>query len=492
MSTKDNNNLQTGPKRSEKLLGTIFRRRRLIGASFIAVTALAFVVTYSIPRQYESSMKLLVKSERTALTVSPDARESATVPNEVTESQVNSEIELLGSYDLLRKVVKACHLERNGAGATGAPQGREVEFEKAVQRLKHDLRITPVLKTNFIDVTYSAGNPEGAANVLRELATAYLDMHLSVHRSAGTQEFFEQQTTRYGDQLRNVETRLNEFRLKNNLTSVAEEKELLVHKLLDSEAALKEAQTGLAESSQRLTGLRTQFAGLSARIVTQSRTVPNQYSVERLNTMLVDLENRRTQALMKFPASDRIVIEVDQEITNTRAALENTAKLASTEQVTDVNPLHASMENDLTREELTEAGLKVRCKELTGTVADYHAHLAQLQNDTLEYDGLQRGMKESEENYLLYSRKQEDARIADSLDRQKVANVAVAEAPLEHYLPAKPNIGLSLAIGILLAAILSLGAGFGMEYASGCFHAPADLENTTGLPVLATVAWRKA
>jgi uncharacterized protein involved in exopolysaccharide biosynthesis len=125
-------------------------------------------------------------------------------------------------------------------------------------------------------------------------------------------------------------------------------------------------------------------------------------------------------------------------------------------------------------------------------VAGYHARLTQLEGSTLEYDNLKRTVKEAEDNYLLYSRKQEEARIADSLDQQKMANVALAEAPVEHYLPTSPNIALNLILGAVLAVVLSLGSALAIEYGGGRLHTPQDVESTTGVPVLVTVAMKKA
>ena len=139
----------------------------------------------------------------------------------------------------------------------------------------------------------------------------------------------------------------------------------------------------------------------------------------------------------------------------------------------------------------------------------YQQQLTKLGNSSTEYDDLVRAQKEAEDNYLLYARKTEEARIADSLDKQKISNVAIAENPIEPYLPSKPNVRLNLALGTLLAGFLSLGFAFGAEYLQqplqgsgpdrgisvgvsiGTQHLletvdqSADLEALTGLPVLA-------
>jgi uncharacterized protein involved in exopolysaccharide biosynthesis len=490
---RNTNTIETTPRafNGENIAAALFRRKRMIGFTLCGILGLAAALTMLLPKKYESSMKVLVKSQRADLVVSPDAKDSSYVKSEVTESQINSEIELLESYDLLARVVDRCHLYR--------PEGRgtvfekdEKGFEKAVRKLKHDLKISPVRKSDFIEVTYAGDSPRRAAAVLRELSSAYLDMHLRVHRSVGTQEFFRNQASRYQTQLHEVEQRLNQFCQRNGLSSVSEQKDLIVRKVLDSETELKEAGTSLAETSRRVAELRKQLEQQAPRLVTQSRTIPNQYSIERLNTMLAELENRRTEALVKFRPEDRMVVELNQQIDNTRAALDKARKLSSTEQITDLNPLRTAIEGDLSREERSEVGLRVRYEQLGTVVAGYRSRLAQLEGSTLEYDNLKRMVKEAEENYLLYARKQEEARIADSLDQQKMANVAVAEAPVEHYLPTSPNIALNLILGATLAMILSLGSALAIEYSGGRLHTPQELELTTGVPVLVTVAMKKA
>jgi tyrosine-protein kinase Etk/Wzc len=98
---------------------------------------------------------------------------------------------------------------------------------------------------------------------------------------------------------------------------------------------------------------------------------------------------------------------------------------------------------------------------------------------------MSRARKEAEDNYLLYAKKTEEARIAESLDQQKISNVAIAETPTEPHLPSKPDVPLNIALGVVLACFLSLGGAFTAEYFSDTVAQPAELEELTGLPVLA-------
>jgi uncharacterized protein involved in exopolysaccharide biosynthesis len=480
----------SAPLSLKSIVAVLFRRKALVLGLFIGIFGLVALITAFMPRQYESRMKVLVKNGRADLVVSPDARNGGQPRGDVNETEVNSEIELLTSNDLLAKVVRSCHLfaQTGTVPAAGIPSPQA--FEKAVRKLERDLKITPVRKANIIQITYAAANPELAASVLKELSTAYLDAHLSIHRSAGSTEFFQNQAAQYETQLRAAENHLSQFRRDNDITSIVEQKDLTLRKAMESDTTLREADAALAETTSRVRELRKQVGAQERRIVTQSRVLPNQYSVERLNTMLAELENRRIQALMKFRADDRVVTSLDREIANTRAALDRADKLVSVEQSTDVNPLRSALEGDLAHAELQEVGLKARRNSLARILGANRARLAQLENATIEHETLQRSVKESEENYMLYARKQEEARIADSLDQQKIANVAIAEFPVAQHLPAKPNVALNLALGFFLAGFVSLGAAFAFEYSDSAFHTPAELETATGIPVLATVAFQ--
>ena len=221
------------------------------------------------------------------------------------------------------------------------------------------------------------------------------------------------------------------------------------------------------------------------------RVVPNQYSVERLTTMLAELENRRTLALLKFRAEDPMILEITTEITNTKDALDRATKLASKEESSDVNPLRTALEGDLARAELQETSLRARRQSVAEALSAYRARLAEVEKASIEHDELERQRKQAEENFVLYSRKQEESRIADSLDQQKIANVAIAEFPTAPHLPASSSLWLNIGLGLVVAAFASTGLVVALEWIAAPFHTPAQLEAATGYPVLATIPFER-
>src|SRR5919106_6227036 len=96
----------------------LFRRKRLVVLTFLTVIAGTVIVTLVLPDKYESRMKILVKNQRVdvAITAANSTQPSAMADGEVTENQINSEIELLTSKDLLTQIVKDCGLANRTSG----------------------------------------------------------------------------------------------------------------------------------------------------------------------------------------------------------------------------------------------------------------------------------------------------------------------------------------------------------------------------------------
>ena len=467
----------------------LFRRKGLVIFIFVAVVIGTAIVTFLLPNKYDSRMKILVKNQRVDVAITPEQTGGASAPtieNEVSENQINSEIELLTSKDLLTQVVNECGLAKVEKAWLSRPAPEAVMVEVAVNRLAKDLVITPVRKANVITISYSSNSPQLSAAVLNKLGALYLEKHLKLNHT-GASDFFTQRADEYEAQLKQAEQQMTNFQQSNNLVVLSQQKDLTLQKTADAKTKLLESETALNEATNRIARVEQQLAVLPKRIVTQSRQLPNQYSAERLNTMIVELQNRRTQLLTKFRPEDRLVREVDEQIRTTREALLKAEQKTAVEENTDLNPLRQALETELSRARLDQAGARARRDTLAGQLQQYEGALKKLEGDTTRHNDLQRQVKEAEDNYQLYAKKREEARIGDELDRQKITNVSIAEAATASQIPSSPNRSVNLVLGVVLAGFLSLGCVFTAEMLSDAVYTPRQLEALTGANVLATV-----
>ncbi len=462
----------------------LFRRKWLILTTLLtALIVTAFVVSRTTDK-YESRMKLLVKNMRADVPVTATSKDSA-ADNEVSESQINSEIELLKGRDLLEQVVKQVKLAKT------SPTGEENKaVEEAVYKLEKDLRISSVKKANIIEVTFSAQSPETAAAVLNKLAELYLEKHLKVNHPTGAFDFFQDQADTRKKDLREVENRFSNFQKQTGTVGIGQQKELTINRLAETKSKLKDLEGVIAETDKRMTEIENQLSRTDKRITTQNRVVPNQYSAERLNTMLVELRNRRTQLLTKFQPTDRVVKEVDEQILTTNEALQKAVKTTASEETTDTNPLRQSLESELARAKIDQKGRIALQRNLSEQVGQYQAQLTRLTGATAIHDDLARQVKQSEETYQLYAKKEEESRISDALDKQKISNVSVAEIPIA---PLMPNKNERLTVGVLglsIGLLFSFGSAFAGELLRDTFYSPRELETFAEVPVLATIPFQ--
>lgn len=461
----------------------LFRRKWLIITTFLTTALTAVLLAVYLPDQYESRMKFLVRNMRSDVQITPERTQSSNV-GEVSEAQIISEIELLKSRDLLEQVVRKTDLaEPSQPNRAITPD----DIERAVYKLEKDLDIAPVKKSNIIEVSYNSKSAEKSAAVLDQLSELYLDKHLRIHRPPGTYDFFKEQSDQFKKELHQAENNMTGFQKRMNVVSIDQQKSLTLTKFVEVQSRLDDLNGAIRETERRIAEIEQQIGKVDKRIMTQSRVVPNQYSEERLNTMLVELKNRRIQMLTKYQPSDRLIVELDDQIRTTTEALDKAKKLTYTEKSSEPNPLSQTLEAELSKAKVEQTGRLALRDNLTKQVLQYRGELNKLEGATVIHDNLSRQVKQAEGSYQLYAEKQEESRIADALDAQKISNVSIAEAPTVPRVPFKSNRPLTAALGIAAGLLLGFGCAVVAELFRETVHTPGELEALTNLPVLATV-----
>src|SRR3954462_4480218 len=95
-----------------EMAAVVFRRRRFLIGCGIATLALALLAMWILP-SYKATMKILVQRDRQDPMVSSSQEmQNPLAPSQpVSEEDLNSEVELLTSQDVLRQVVVKCGLQ---------------------------------------------------------------------------------------------------------------------------------------------------------------------------------------------------------------------------------------------------------------------------------------------------------------------------------------------------------------------------------------------
>jgi uncharacterized protein involved in exopolysaccharide biosynthesis len=470
-----------------------FRHKRTMILCFMAVFLGAVLVGILMPTSYQAHTKILIKRERVDPVISPGQSAAMMVKDEVTEEQLNSEVELLESDEVLRQVAVASGLQ-NRTSLLGQLLGREDEagkIAKAAQRLRGALVVEPMKKTNLISITYSSGSPQQAALVLKNLNEAYIKKHAEVNRPAGQFKFFDQEAERYKKELADAEHQLGQFAAEQGGVAPLLARDQTLTRLTEFSATLQSTRAEMSATEQKIRTLETQSGAVPSRITTQSKSADDAQTLQQLKTMLMNLELKRTELLTKYQPTYPLVTEVDKQIADTHASIEREEAKPLREETTDQNPTYAYVSTELAKAKADYSALTARAAAMQSIIGMYKTQATQLEQKGIQEQDLQRVIKTDEENYLLYQRKREEARMSDMLDQTHILNVAVAEAPAVPVLPAGSRL-VFVVLGLVLGAVMSVGLALALDYLDPSFRTPSEVLTELNIPVLAAVPHRYA
>lgn len=470
-----------------ELAMVLFRHGKL----FIAVSGLVFALALAYAffgTTYRAHVRMLVRRGRSD---PPVTGQQSAPPDfsrvEVTEEDLNSEVELLKDDDVLRRVVEANDLAAHDWLRWFRPnQAEPARVERAVKKLARQLTVESIKKTNLIAVSYDAPEPQLAARVLQSLSSVYLEKHKEVHRPGGQLHFFDQQTGESRRQLEESEDKLLEFTKTHDVVMSAQQRDLVLQRLNDVEATYRLTQVETAQMRHRVLELENQLAKLPPRTTTQVRTADNPELLRTLKSSLLDLELKKTQLLTKFEPNHRLVQEVDQQILQAKASIAAESSSPVRDETTDKDADYEWARSELQKAQVELRGLQGKAAATSDHLSSYRALARRLGEDAIAQDDLASSEKAAQENYLLYVKKREEARMGDALDQDGIVNVAIAEQAVVPALPLWPP-AIVVLVGFFAALTSGSGAAFAVDYLDPALRTPEDVLACLEIPVLASL-----
>ncbi|MGC2450996.1 MAG: hypothetical protein WA477_25345 [Candidatus Sulfotelmatobacter sp.] len=465
----------------------LFRRRRVF--AWVSVAVFAISILYAgFGTKYQANMKILVRRGRADAPLS--AGENAPLDltrMAVTEEDLNSEVELLHGEDILRKVVEETGIgQRDWLHFLRWDDGPAQREERAARRLAKKVKIEPLKKTNLIAISYASDDPQTAERVLQSLARAYLEKHMAVHRPAGQMHFFEQQIDESRRALDESKLRLLRFEATRGSVAAGLQRDLAVQKMSEMDANQRQAGIDLAETQQRIAELRGLLTTTPERTTTQVRTADNPELLKALKSSLLELQLKRTQLLTKFEPNHRLVQEVEQQIAQSQAAITTENAAPVRDETTDKDAQYEWAKSELEKSEVQLTALEARVAATHSQKFAYQSIAQRLGEDAVTQDDLLSNEKAALDNYLLYVKKQEEARMDDALDERGIVNVAIAEQPVAPALPIWSS-AMILMVGFCTAGAAGTSAAFLADYLDPAFRDAEDVLASLHVPVLASL-----
>ena len=460
-------------------LRTVSRRRRLIVAIFLVVALGIAVAVVSVPTSYEVAGKLVVTRERGDLLVTPaDQRNfnySVTAPT-LQDMAVHSE--LLKNRSLVETVVHRLGLVRQDATGASLAAG-DARFNALVDAIENGLTIQVVPNSNLIYVRYRSTDPVKGADIVNALLDEYREAYVRMRANPGVTRLFEEETAALAQDLKKSEKALTAFRTRTALASAPSQVDAYSRRLAEAESDATDAAYDLKEAEARAALLK-QLLDQEPEYVPFSSTVRSNPMIHAIQDALNVMQMDEQHLLTLYTEDDRRVQDKRAEIAAQKQRLADAQAHASVPgtDTTQLNDRHKDLEEQYIAALLAIQKDKLRAQSAQTIAADMHQRVRDLGVDEVQKDALLREVQAESDDYLLYRKKLEEARLSAALDDNMIANVAIGEPASREGVPVGPPKSLSLVFAVAVGVVSGVGGAFLREL----FARPAESEPTHLFP----------
>lgn len=428
----------------------------------------------------------------------------------------NTQLQILVSPGLMRRVVKTLDLEHNpdffkgnstqkrstwqtikemaGIGGASPPQTNvtkdELQLRTVAAASDHEdlaeakrlapfvnailggLKVEPVKETRglyketrLIDIAFTHTDPEVASKVVNAIAETYVFNNLEKKGETNTTtgEFLGKRIAELQQQIRTDEEKLVNYAKNNQIISLDANQNTVVERLAGLNRQLLEAENEriLAESqynAAKVPGRASALADVDAK------------QVNEVETKLADLRQKRAQLLVDATDEAPEVKEIDQQI----AELDRQVKdMRSRKSNTILTNLETNYRQTLAREqELRRSFEKQRGETLTQNEAAINYRIIQQEIAT----------NKSLLDNLLQRAKENDVIMAS-----KPNNISVIDYAITPDGPIGPNRTRTVFIALFLSVGLGVGLALLLEYLDDTVHSTEEVERLLHLPALAVI-----
>jgi uncharacterized protein involved in exopolysaccharide biosynthesis len=428
--------------------------------------------------------------------VGPEQAPSSTVigqpPNVVSyrNQDVNSEIDILTSTDLVAQLVDELHLDV--IQPKPVPDGffRKVKYyakkvvsdvrefvnnvmimiglreqlnarDKAIELVLKGLHVEALEESNTVLAALTMNVRQNLSFVLNHHVNNYLKFRRKAYENPDAPKFFADKVEETRARLGKAEQNLSEFEKEGEIVNIEAQKasllsqiELVRNQLEGAEREWNRAKFKVEQLEGMLTGSKVDLAGLGEFA---PETFPKNL-LDRLTTLemereILKLSDADDSARVKTNRSQWRIV-VDLIASNLRSALAE-----------------------------READLMV----LRGQRRDLESELDQLHARQSQWRGLQRDVSSMEESFSFYVRKLEESTAQAQRDEQIAGSAAVIQSAIDPLMPS----GIRKTYLILAAGLLSLIAALAWaaicEFFDHRIYSADVLEEHLASPVLAVV-----
>ncbi|MBV8651576.1 MAG: hypothetical protein JO255_08930 [Alphaproteobacteria bacterium] len=470
------------------LLSVVFRHYRKITVIFLLCVGGAVAFNTFAPQYFEPKSSMLVKFGKDATVYRSDDNKntsSDTTPLDRKEI-VNSQIKILESHGLISKVLNEIGVGTIYPDLISDPPTRGTPLDAAIDRFGSNLTVNNPRDTNVIEVSLLDEDAGVGTRAVNLLVNRFIERDLKLFGDPQS-TFLQAQLDVFRDQVSKAQQAVAQFKIDNHISSIDEERTMLLKQRTDLDTTLKGVEAHVAEVTSKKEGLTTALNNTKPDVELYSES--DRYrSIDDAKQKLLELQSRLQNLLSYYTENAPPVIATKEEIARVKQSLADEEKTIKARTRTGKNEVYQQIQVDLLRNDAELKSSQASADEMHRQLAEVTKRIQGLDEKQAQLQDLALQLEVAENNYKTYMERSEDARIAEDLNKQKITSISVIEPATQPVKPARPRFLLNLALGVLLGGFLGLMAAFLSEAFDDAYSTPEQVERSIGAPVLVSIA----
>jgi tyrosine-protein kinase Etk/Wzc len=365
-----------------------------------------------------------------------------------------------------------------------------VNIDRAAEDLMHSIAASQIKNTALVLLKVRSSLPVLAATIANTLADEYIQYSLtSLRESArGSKEFIESQIGTFGIELDSAEEKLRRYKEQTGVFLLDETAKEIIAALAEFEVERERAVVELNETESSIKKMEAELSRDEATYGAYKRmasfpTISNSPIIISLKDQLKELEIRK-QELIQDPNKTKEVKAIEEDIARIEADITRATKQIVLAGPSIEDPIFQAIVTNIITNETQLIALQSRIDALTQIIQHNNNRLKKLPEAEVNLAQLERQKMANEEIYTMLLGKLEESKIAEAMQISEAKIIDFAMVP---EFPVEPKVRQNGVLGLLLGLLIGIGGAFLLEYLDTSVKSAKEIEDLTGISVLASI-----
>lgn len=430
-----------------KLFSLMMEKKKIVLAIVVICTIIATIVAFVLPKSYQSTTLVRVKSNNSS-TMAGYAAMAAGFGIDIgggNSGSPESYIELMKSREVLEPIIAELDLP-----------DEDKEKLTVEDFAKKNLEVINIKKTDLITIAAYGKTPEEAQMISQGVADNFLALMTKLNKedNSTTLKFLDERIKIAKEEMETAENKLAAYQQEHKIYAPDEQAKAIIANLNNYDTTIAQLQAQSEGDSAKLAGVTGQLEQQNASLLEYN--VSDNTNIGNIRESIVNKRVELVGLQQQFTDEHPDVIKAKEELNSLEKSLSDEIAKAVNSQSVTLSPVQSNLLKDKISTEVQISVNNASLEALKAKQAEAQENIATLSADSVEYMRLERNAKITGQVYTSLVQNYEQTRIQEAKDSMDIQIIDAADLPKED-MPAKPNKKLVVAIGFVLGIMISFG-----------------------------------